>query len=181
VVEALEWYNGLDIPTKVAIFGNHDTSVERGLVQLDNYPTITFLQHELKEIRGLKIFGSPYTPAFGFGWAYNVRRDRLYDTWQMIPEGIDILITHGPPKGVMDIAEGDGMEYCGCSALMNRVYEVRPKYMLFGHIHNNHGHINQGTRVFNDITFMNGSCMTDGQFSKGPTSHGIVFEIDVPD
>lgn len=39
------------------------------------------------------------TPWFN-GWGFNLPRGQsLLDKWNLIPEGIDILMTHGPPLG----------------------------------------------------------------------------------
>ena len=68
---------------------------------------------------------------------------------------------------------------CGDKSLMNRVMGVKPKLMLFGHIHNNKDIVNAGTRkVYGlDTIFSNGSVVTDGKFGK-LTSQGNIFYID---
>jgi Icc-related predicted phosphoesterase len=70
------------------------------------------------------------------------------------------------------------MEHCGDKSLMNRVMEVKPKFMMFGHIHNCKDIINAGTRTTPglDTIFSNGSVVTDGKFGK-LSSNGNVFEI----
>ncbi len=174
----LEWFEKLPIKYRVFAAGNHDTSIEAKLVNPYNY-NITYLEHESVTIEGIKIFGSPYTPEFG-NWAFNVRRDRLSKYWEAIPEDIDILVTHGPPKGVLDIAENlHGMEYCGDNSLLKRIKQIQPKYHIFGHIHNNQDNINAGTRTINGIstTFINASCVTDAQFSKGITNQGQIINL----
>ncbi len=174
----LKWFELLTVKYKVFIAGNHDTSVQARLVNPHDY-NIIYLEHESITIEGIKIFGSPYTPEF-HDWAFNVRRDRLHEYWQAIPEDTDILVTHGPPKGILDLAyHATGMEYCGDNALLKRVRQIQPKYHIFGHIHNNEDNINAGTRTINGIntTFVNASCVTDGQFSKGITNQPIIINI----
>jgi Icc-related predicted phosphoesterase len=70
------------------------------------------------------------------------------------------------------------LEFCGDKSLMNRVKEIDPKLMLFGHIHNNKDIANAGTRkVYGlDTIFSNGSVVTDGKFGK-LSSQGNIFEI----
>lgn len=155
-----------------------DTSIEKGLVKPKEIcKTTTYLQHERIEIEGIKIFGSPYTPAF-CNWAFNVRRDKLSEYWEQIPNDIDILITHGPPKGVLDLCIGDmGIEMVGDLALYKAIKKRSIPYSCFGHIHNNHDMKNAGTCTYRGLgssntLFINASCVTDGAFDKGLTSHG---------
>lgn len=181
----LKWYDNLDIPYKVMIGGNHDTSIWAGLVNPKEYKNIIYLEHEIKEVAGIKIFGSPYTPSFGIGWAWNVNRGKLQPYWKEIPKNTDILVTHGPPKGILDLTTNrDGYtEYCGDKELLNEYYfnhdRISPKFHIFGHIHNFEYNINAGTRTVNGLntTFINASSVEDGRFDLGLTSYGIVFEI----
>jgi len=176
-LDFLEWYESLPIKYKILIAGNHDTSIEAKFIDLKKYPTITYLEHESTTIAGIKIFGSPYTPEF-FNWAFNVRRDRLFNYWETIPEDTDILVTHGPPKSILDLAyKGNELEYCGDKALLTRVQKIKPTFHIFGHIHDNDDNINKGTRVIPgySTTFINASCVTDGKFNLGLTSKGIKF------
>ena len=132
----LEWFNNLPIKHKVYIPGNHDTAMESGLIEEDSYQEINFLLHESIEIDGVKIFGSPYTPAF-YSWAYNSTEHELIELWKDIPDDIDILVTHGPPFGILDKCL-DGYQ-AGCKSLLKKVLEVKPKYHVFGHIHEDGG------------------------------------------
>lgn len=144
VRDFLDWYKSLHIKYKVLIAGNHDTSIEKGLVTRgDIHESITYLEHEYAEVGGIKIFGSPYTPNFGHNWAFNVPRGKLSPYWDDIPQNLDILVTHGPPKGVLDLtqydtrvgADGQSFFQCGCKELLDAVIAKKPKYHVFGHIH----------------------------------------------
>lgn len=136
VLRFIEWYESLYIPHKIFVPGNHDTSIERGLVTFPD--NITVLKHDTIVIDGIKIFGSPYTPTYG-KWSFMVPRNKLNVYWSVIPDDTDILITHGPPKGILD-ANSYG-EHVGCAALKKAVDRVMPKYHLFGHIHEEAGTI----------------------------------------
>ena len=61
---------------------------------------------------------------------------RLRELWAQIPPDIDVLVTHGPPRGVLDIA---GTEHIGCPELLNRVLAIKPRVHLFGHCHPTYG------------------------------------------
>jgi len=179
----IDWYRTLKIPYKIFVAGNHDTSIEKRLVTKEDFKRhdIIYLENEDVTIEGLKIFGSPFTPTFGYGWAFNKDRNKLERIWRnIIDEDVDIVINHGPPKGILDLSTDrhGGIERCGDKSLLNRVMEVNPKLCLFGHIHNCLDIINQGTMKLSglDTIFSNGSVVKDGRFGK-LSSHGNVFEI----
>jgi len=179
----IDWFGDLPIKHKVFVAGNHDTSIEKGLVTKDDFDQnyIYYLENTSVEIEGIKIFGSPYTPTFGYGWAFNKDRTKLERFWRnIIDEDVDIVINHGPPKGILDLSTNrNGItERCGDKSLLNKVMEVNPKLCLFGHIHNHQDIINQGTIKLSglDTIFSNGSVMKDGSFGK-LTSNGNIFEL----
>lgn len=180
-LDFLEWFSSLEhIPYKVFIAGNHDTSIEKGYLKGKIPSSIVYLEHQLAVVGGLRIFGSPYTPTFGTGWAFNRKREKLYDVWQSIPENLDFLITHGPPKGVLDLATDNGRYYeqCGCKSLLNRVKEVKPKYHVFGHVHNKESAQNTGIFKFIDgeTTFVN-ACVTDMKYNL--VSNGLIIDYEL--
>jgi Icc-related predicted phosphoesterase len=179
----LIWLESLPIRYKIVVAGNHDSSLERKLItstQMLNDYGVIYLEDESVHIEDLKIYGSPWTPEFN-NWAFNKKRNKINKIWDMIPEDTDILVTHGPPKGVMDISDAHGsreIHFCGCSALKKKVLKLNLQFHMFGHIHNFKDHINQGTRKLPDLrtTFSNGSIVKDGDFGK-KSSNGNIFEI----
>jgi len=180
----IDWFSGLPIKHKVFVAGNHDTSIEKGLVTKADFNdhAIHYLENETIEIEGIKIFGSPHTPQFG-QWAFMKARNKLDRIWgKAIEDSTDIVVCHGPPRGMLDLSydENRFLEYCGDKSLMNRVVEVNPTLMLFGHIHNNKDIINAGTRKVHslDTIFSNGSVVTDGRFGK-LSSNGNILKIKV--
>jgi Icc-related predicted phosphoesterase len=179
----IDWYHSLKIPYKIFVAGNHDTSIENKFVTSEDFArgNIIYLENEDVIIDGIKIFGSPYTPTFGFGWSFNKDRTKLDRIWRnIIDEDVDIVITHGPPRGTLDLSfdRVGNLERCGDKSLLNRVMEVNPKLCLFGHIHNHQDIINQGTMKLSglDTIFSNGSVMKDGKFGI-LTSNGNILEI----
>lgn len=182
-LDFLEWFSQLDIPIKIFVAGNHSTAIAAGLITKQKIESkgIIYLHNESVEIDGLKIWGSPYTPSFGVGWAYNMKRHKLHTLWATIPDDTDVIVTHGPPKGVLDLAyhKVDNkwlLEYCGCAALLKRIYEVNPKLCCFGHIHDNEDNLNYGTRTitFLNTIFSNGAVVTDGEFNKFPRQGNLI-------
>jgi Icc-related predicted phosphoesterase len=181
MLDFLAWLDSYEIRHKIIIAGNHDTSIERGGLELDKRPGIVYLENSEYDMEGIKVWGSPYTPSFGFGWAYNKDRGKIGKYWDMIPEDTNILVTHGPPKGILDISinRDDVVEFCGDKSLLNAVMRVKPTYHIFGHIHNVAGVINAGTKTITDIptVFANVSCVTDNKFNMGPSSNGHLFYL----
>jgi Icc-related predicted phosphoesterase len=163
----LIWLEQQPVKYKVIIAGNHDTSIESRFITKKDFKDrgIIYLEHESIEIEGIKIFGSPYTPEY-HNWAFNRTRTKLGKIWDSIPDDTDILITHGPPKGILDSASRDKhvSEHVGCSALFKKVLKTQPQYMIFGHIHDNGDNLNNGTFKLNDYRtiFANVSCVKDG-------------------
>ena len=183
VREFIDWFGGLPIKHKIYVAGNHDTSIEKGLVIKEDFGAynIIYLENETIEIEGIKIFGSPHTPQFG-QWAFMKARHKLDRIWKgAIEDGTHIIVTHGPPKGVLDLSEDmrGNLEFCGCKSLMNRVMEVKPTLVLFGHIHNSRTiTTNSGMKKIAglDTIFSNAATVTDGKMGE-ITSNGNVIEI----
>jgi len=100
---------------------------------------ITYLQDSGCEIEGVKFWGSPWQPWF-FDWAFNLERgEQLRRKWALIPDDTDVLITHGPPAGILDLCP-DGRRV-GCGDLRLRVEQIEPMAHIFGHIHHSAGQV----------------------------------------
>jgi len=144
-VEAfLAWYNELPYTHKILIAGNHDFFFEEAPeyeieAVLAKYPNITYLNDSGVEIEGLKIWGSPVQPWF-YSWAFNRKGTDICPHWDMIPLDTDILITHGPAKGYLDLTlHGD---VTGCPYLLEKISELTNlKLFVHGHIHEAYGRV----------------------------------------
>ena len=152
--------------------GNHDWLGEREpeLLRCLAYDNgLKWLQDDLVEIEGVKIYGSAYTLEF-CGWAFNMDRHdgTPEETWARIPEGVDILVTHGPSYGNMDHHENGNL---GCRALGEAIARVKPQAHVFGHIHHAYG---EKTGA-DGIRYVNASVCTE---QYNPTNEPIVFEIE---
>ncbi len=76
------------------------------------------------------------------------RGAELREKWQQIPQETDILLSHSPPAGYGDITLRRGTNE-GCEQLLDCIQNrVRPKYMVFGHIHEGYGSLTDGTTVY---------------------------------
>lgn len=103
----------------------------------------------LKDGRRGTLYASPYTPAFkDFAFAYEADEDRFNKGLQPIPEGVDIVMSHGPPAfpGVagykLDVASNGSR--CGCEKLAKAVRRKRPRLRCFGHIYEGRGVVKMG-------------------------------------
>ena len=147
-IEFLDWFTRQPFTYKIFIGGNHDLFLEtltlRKIKQLIP-ANIIYLQNNGTEIEGIKFWGSPVTPYF-LGMAFNEREGKeIKKVWSKIPPDTDILITHGPPKGIID----NGM---GCEELGLKINKVRPKIHCFGHVHGQNG-----VETIKGTTFINAS------------------------
>ena len=97
---------------------------------------------------GIKIWGSAYTPDYSTtgGWGFALRTEEASaEMWKTIPDDIDILMTHGPPHGIL----GGGRH--GDAFLKKEIEErVKPKFHVFGHVHSGYG-----VDVRADTTYIN--------------------------
>ena len=160
ITEFAKWYDGLNYDHKIFIAGNHDwgfqNNAEKVKGYLTGYKSIDYIQDELLTIQDgdkpeVKIWGSPWQPEFN-NWAFNLPKngDELKAKWDMIPEDVDILITHGPAWGFLDDVDGRRGDHLGCELLAERIKVIKPKIHVCGHIHTGHGHYFDGhTHYFN--------------------------------
>ena len=139
VMDFIVWYKSLPYDNKIWIAGNHDTSIEAGLVKPKDHQEngVIYLENSGVLCRGLNIWGSPFTPTFN-NWAFNRDRGKLHKLWDTIPYNTNIVVTHGPPFGILDFAKRRGTkvgELVGCKALRTHMEKYPPIVHAFGHVH----------------------------------------------
>lgn len=159
----LTWLSSQPHKHKILISGNHDVLLDAEFLEQhpkrrygqtksaadldwgsaqylkDTSTTLAFQtsNSEDAETRQLKIFGSPWTPRYGIS-AFQYPREE--DIWSdRIPEDIDILVTHGPPRLYLDTT---GIHKAGCVFLAKEISRIRPRLVVFGHIHAAYGRQN---------------------------------------
>lgn len=153
----------------VLIAGNHDWLFQKDPnLAKSLIPNVThYLQDEMAEIDGVKFYGAPWQPYF-FGWAFNLHRGaEIKAKWDLIPDGIDVLITHGPVAGVHDTSSHG--EHMGCKDLMAAVQRVRPKLHICGH-----NHFGYGIKSFMGTTYINASSCNE---KYSPINPPIEIEV----
>ncbi len=172
IVRFNRWFAGFPHWHKIFVAGNHDWLFETNNDFARNLldASIHYLQDSFVEIENLKIYGAPWQPRF-FDWAFNLNRGaELAEKWRLIPNNVDVLITHGPPFGILDeVARGILVENTGCEDLKKRVVEIRPKLHVFGHIHCGYGRIEKF-----GVQFINAANCNE---SYEPTNAPVIVDV----
>ena len=171
------WLGTLPYKHKIVIAGNHDKGLDKIFKKeaaLDGHDALsncTYLEDEEVTIGGYKIYGSPWTPEFGY-WGFMERRESLDVIWNKIPDDTDILLTHGPPLGILDHCQSGAL--AGCMHLLDAIVNrVKPKFHIFGHIHESRGLLRS---ELSDTIFINASNCT---IRYRPDNAPVVFELPI--
>ena len=170
IEDFLEWFGKLPYAHKIFIAGNHDFFFEREkpeIIRKSIPETVHYLKDEEIVIDGIKIWGSPYTPWF-FRWAFNKRRGvSLASHWENIPADADIVLTHGPVYGILDVVINE--QHAGDKDLFKKIMQVKPKVHVCGHIHESYG-----TKMRDGIKFIN-ACILNESYEL--INKPIVFDV----
>jgi predicted phosphohydrolase len=148
------WLQRVPARKVIGVAGNHDFIFERAPQLVPQDLPWTYLQDSGVTFEGLKIWGTPWQPWF-YNWAFNGQPDELRAIWAKIPAGTDVLVVHGPPYGY-----GDGVperrsgliRHTGCPHLLARIQELRPRLVVFGHIHEGRGAWQLGPTTLANVT-----------------------------
>lgn len=170
VIAFNKWFSKLPCKYKILVAGNHDVcfETEPAVAKSLLSKNIIYLQDEAAEIDGVKFYGSPWQLPF-MNWAFNLPEEELREKFAHIPSGVDILITHSPPCGILDGTPAK--KDLGSRSLLERVYKIKPRYHVFGHIHHGYG---KRIDAANNITFINASLLDEGyNFVNNP----VIIEI----
>lgn len=146
-----EWFGSLRGTKVIGIGGNHDFELESGGFRFTN---ATLLQDQLVEIEGLSIYGAPWCPDLS-GFAYYADPETLIEKWKMIPTGIDVLVTHTPPHGILDVPTS-GDVHLGCPYLKAELMRIQPRLHCFGHVHASYGQVTEDSTHFVNAAVVGG-------------------------
>lgn len=137
-IDFLNWFCDMPYRHKIFICGNHDDCLYGANIDgLDN--NVHYLCNSAIEIDGVKFYG---VPMFMSGIT-----DRQSRNYANIPADTDILITHSPAFGILDL--DNGINY-GSEELLKAVSKINPQIHFFGHIHSQHGIVSIGHTVFSN-------------------------------
>lgn len=194
--------NSLPHRYKIVIAGNHEIGFEDGQDEAnllsyfrregyngtpEGYKLLTnctYLMNSSVEVYGLKIYGAPWQTLWGWAF-YRKRGHEIAKEWEKIPTatksadgnewlpGVDVLVTHGPPLGCKDLDVRDRKTRFGDLELLKCVKErVRPRFHVFGHIHEQNGAVTDG-----QTTFINASICANNLDVENPP---VIFDIPLP-
>lgn len=138
-----------------------DSGTEFEYDEIINHPASTehvSIDVLMSQKRKLKIWGSPWTKTFpGMNphcKAFTCDTDEeLAEKWALIPDDIDILITHSPSFGNLDC--NYKKESYGSVSLWMMCLLIKPKLHIFGHVHEGYGQF----KHCNGIHLVNASIM----------------------
>ncbi|KAL8802511.1 MAG: hypothetical protein Q9182_003751 [Xanthomendoza sp. 2 TL-2023] len=182
--KTLDWIEKADFEVKIVVAGNHDITLDPAFYEqhgahhhgqhlqdaaacrtlVEDYPSLTFLNHEYAELTlkkpdgprtTFKVFGSPMSPARGV-WAFGYQPAMASKLWDSIPLDTDVLVTHTPPNGHCDASRDRGP--AGCKGLQQALGRVRPSLAVCGHVHEGRG----VERVVWDLHSPSGQCKEQG-------------------
>jgi Icc-related predicted phosphoesterase len=147
-----DWVKAQPAKYVVACWGNHDwIGVE------EPHPhapcCCSFLTDECAEIRHYgtyRIYGMPWQKRF-CDWAFNLDEPQLSMKYEAIPDGVDIIISHGPAYGYGDKTP---RERTGSMAFLKRIDEIKPKLVVTGHIHCDPGIWKRGDTIICNATLL---------------------------
>ena len=163
---SIRFLQAVNAPLKLAIAGNHDFTMDIPVFQRKVAEVQPRLDHRLVEqtygyygearnlfsdttgitlldegthsfrLRNgasLNVYASPHTPSLG-DWGFQYHPDHGH-TFSI--HNVDIAMTHGPPKGIMDYTNSG--QRAGCPFLFEAITRARPRMHCFGHIHEGWG------------------------------------------
>jgi len=156
--KALRLLATVDAELKLVIAGNHEISLDgeywqthldeddeleehdKAVAIMNSDPSVTYLTEgthafTLKNGSTFRIYASPYRPECG-DWAFGYPRGE--DHFCHLPQNVDIVMTHGPPQGILDQIPSKA-EHAGCESLLRAVEHAKPLMHCFGHIHEGYG------------------------------------------
>ena len=154
VAAFVTWFEAQDFEHKIMIAGNHDFMFQddpflaKTLIEGRNFH---YLEDLAIKIQDVIFYGTPWQPWF-HDWAFNLERgEEIAKMWALIPDDTEFLITHGPPKDILD--QTRGLDHPGCLDLLQRVAEIKPAVHAFGHIHEGYGYARERTNAGVEILF----------------------------
>lgn len=152
----LRWFSNLNqFRHKIFIAGNHDFSFEQDFDYIKKFipSNVIYLENSEIVIDGIKFYGTPIQKIF-CNWAFNKEYEDLKKYYKMIPDDVDVLITHTPPLGILDDVVNNiipqGTPYLDVEILER----IKPKISCFGHIHESYG-----IKKINQTLFVNASIL----------------------
>lgn len=144
---------------RIMIAGNHDFGLEinkRIILDAHFDKELIYLQDEAITLEGIKFYGTPWMPPF-YDWAFMLDEGDLKSYYGAIDDDTQVLITHCPPKGILDRnMDADDQVRCGSESLAERIKQL-PKltHHIFGHIHGGYGNVKVNGVSYHNVASLN--------------------------
>jgi Icc-related predicted phosphoesterase len=158
------WLQRQNYKKKILVAGNHDNFFQKSGfekiqdaykdievdylcdsgVELVLYPSLdTMEEGKVYDRPKLKVWGSPWTSRFkGINpkcCAFTGKNDEeIAPHFALIPDDVDILITHSPPFTIRDKTK-EGKQVGSPTLMAHHISRLRPKLWAFSHIHEDYG------------------------------------------
>jgi Icc-related predicted phosphoesterase len=183
IIDFADWLSILPHRYKIIVPGNHDFCFDISHARYNHFAERVveavgahYLIDASRMIDGKKFYGSPWVPNLE-RWAFWDRnRDRFIDA----PRDIDVLVTHGPPRGVRDGSGDKGVEpsranHFGSAHLVRYINHCwQLKLHIFGHVHEGYGRSPD-----DELIFVNASMCTRGTREQEPEPKNPPIVIDL--
>jgi len=138
------WLSELNYATKIVVNGNHENNADWQANVESIVTNAIFLKDRSIKVQGLEIYGTD------FCWPMR-QESPLY---AKISSQADIVVAHGPARGLVDGRQG-------CHALLWAMSRIRPRLLVSGHIHQAHG-VCHGRGALRGTAFVNAANCQDG-------------------
>ena len=160
-----DWFGRQEFDLILCIGGNHDFELQKRALYTDRpFRNAVYLEGATYRYRELIFYGAPWVPDLR-GQAYFRDRHELQHCWSQMPPGVDVLITHTPPAGILDVSSRG--EQLGCEYLSLELKSKSPRLHSFGHVH-----AGSGVQVLGDTTYINAALVNrQYQLCRKPYEH----------
>lgn len=148
-----EWLGEQPHRYKLIVPGNHEFFLEADSQRRSLLSNAQVLIDEAVTIEGLCFYGSPMTPLYGGAFGKSSSSERSQH-WSKIHDDTHILVTHGPPHGILDLSPGQ-LDRMGDPELLSRIRELRSlRLHAFGHVHGAYGLVENDGITFANVALM---------------------------
>lgn len=183
VTDFFNWVRELKYDHVLLIAGNHDfvfqtLSVDKNgnhrkpkrvMKKLSAPTKLILLEDSGCVIADKTFYGTPWCPKLS-NWAYYADSEKLTQKFDKIPDNVDVLLTHCPPKvelyGTVLETGWNHMNDFGCQELAEAILKKKPKLSIFGHVHSGDHRV----RHLGDTIYANVSAKDEGyEYRRMPT------------